>query len=138
MLKLIDVVCPSGHIAIDVFVRGLAAENCPDCKKCGAKTERLWAYAKAPGITPQGTRTEINTDGPGRPKTVDIAAIAAEKSREVADKWLRYSDDKVAEQHVSREINERAGITDAQGNEKPVPTYAPLTFDKPSAAEFAV
>ena len=137
MRRLIDTSCPGcGHIAIDVWVENLSAINLA-CHKCGTAVERAWAGVKAPGITLQGTRPEINTDGPSRPKPVDVKAIAAKKTHEVQDKWLRYSDEKIAEQHVSREINERAGIADAQGNEKPVPKYEPITFEKPSAAEFA-
>jgi hypothetical protein len=133
--KLIDTVCPQGHIKRDVFTVLPVAMQ---CHVCGETVERLWAFAKAPGITPQGTQPEINTDGPARPKKVDTQAIALETMREVKDKWLRYSDDKIAEQHVSREINEKAGLADAAGNEKPLPKQDPITFAKPALSECAV
>lgn len=128
-MKLIDVVCSQGHVAVDVFVKVLT--ELPVCKKCGAETERAWL--SAPSITPQGTRAEINTDR-FKPKKIDTKAIAAEVTQEVEQKWLRYSDEKIAEQHVSREINEKAGIADAMGNPTPLPTPAPITFAKPAEA----
>lgn len=124
MKKLIDTACPDcGHIELDVYTTLPVALQ---CHLCGGTVERAWAFVRAPGVTPQGTRAEINTDRP-RPTKVDTKAIAAETKAEVEQKWLRYSDEKVAEQHVSREINEKAGIADAQGNEKPLPKYAPIT-----------
>jgi hypothetical protein len=132
-MKLIDVVCPSGHIALDVCVADLTVR--PSCGFCGMSTERAWL--SAPGITPQGTRPERNTDRPKGPAPVNTTRIAEEVKFEVEQKWLRYSDPKVAEQHVSREINEAAGIADAMGNEKPIPKPDPITFAKPSPAECA-
>ncbi len=133
MLKLIDVACPGcGRVTVDMFVKSLEPALLPLCRQCGVQVERAWAFVKAPGITPQGTRAEINTDKP-RIQRVDSTAIAAETALEVEQKWLRYSDEKIAEQHVSREINEAAGIADSQGNEIPIPKPAPLVFEKPSA-----
>lgn len=127
--------CPNGHVAIDVWVDG---DNYPQCKSCMTYTQRCWAYVKAPGITPQGTRAEINTDPRRMPKKVDTQAIALETKREVEDKWLRYSNEKVAEENVSREINHKAGICDVAGNETPLPKQDPIVFNKPTLAECAV
>lgn len=123
MKKLIDTVCQFGHIERDVYTELPVRLN---CEECGEPVERLWAFVKAPGVTPQGTRPEVNTDRP-RLNKVDTKAIAIETKAEIEAKWLRYSDPKVAEQHVSRETNEKAGIADAAGNEKPLPKYAPIT-----------
>jgi hypothetical protein len=133
MKKLIDMACPGcGHVKRDVFTT-LDAATWPMCD-CGVQMERAWL--SAPSITPQGTRPERNTDRP-RTATVDTKRIAAEVKQEVEQKWLRYSDEKLAEQHVSREINEAAGIADAQGNEKPIPKPDPIVFAKPTPAECA-
>lgn len=129
MRKLIDVVCPTGHVARDVWFDTV----CPPCCRCGQPTQRAWL--SAPSITPNGTRPERNTERPAAPPRVDTKKIAEDVKFEVEQKWLRYSDEKIAEQHISREINEAAGIADAQGNEKPVPTPAPITFAKPTPAE---
>lgn len=94
----------------------------------------MWAFVCAPGITPNGTRPERNTDPKPQPTRVDTAAIAAEAKAEVEAKWLRYANEAVAEQHVSREINEKAGIADAVGNLLPMPTPPPITFPKPPGA----
>jgi hypothetical protein len=94
------------------------------------------AWLSAPSITSQGTRAERNFERPREPK-VDSAHIARETAFEVEQKWLRYSDEQIAEQHISREINEAAGIADAAGNEKPIPKPDPITFAKPSLAECA-
>jgi hypothetical protein len=120
-MKLIDVACLNGHVTVDVFVEG---GECPACE-CGAATERTWAFVKAPGR---------NTDRPAGPAKVDTKAIAAETKFEIEQKWQRYSDPQVAEQHVSREINEAAGIADAQGNKKPITMPAPITFKAETAA----
>lgn len=135
MKKLIDTVCPQGHIARDVWATLPVDLN---CWECGRSVERLWAFVKAPGITPQGTRAEVNTDPPSQPRKVDTQAIALESKREVEDKWLRYSDEKVAEANVSREINHRAGICDVAGNETPLPKQDPIVFQKPALSECAV
>lgn len=136
MKRLVDVACPEcGHVTRDVWVASLDASAYPECAKCDVRVVRAWL--SAPSITPLGTRPEFNTDI-SRPTKVDTRAIAAETMREVQDKWLRYGDEKIAEQHVSREINERAGLADAQGNLKPLPTPPPITFEKPSIAECAV
>lgn len=135
MKKLIDTVCPRGHIARDVFATLPVELN---CWECGLRVERLWAFVKAPGITPQGTRPEINTDGPSRPNKVDTKAIAIETKREIEDKWLRYGDEKIAEQHVKREIDHKAGLCDAAGNETPLPQQTPITFEKPALSECAI
>lgn len=137
-MKLIDTVCRGcRHITRDVWVENLQSIAL-HCHLCGATVERAWAFVKAPGITPQGTRAEINTDPLPKPKHVDTKAIAVETMQEVQQKWLRYSDETIAEQHVSREINEKAGLADAQGNLKPTPTPPPITFEKPSISECAV
>lgn len=104
---------------------------------CGGGTERCWAFVAAPGITPQGTRRERNTDPPPKPTRIDTKAVAAETKAEVEAKWLRYANETVAEQHVSREINEKAGIADAGGNLLPMPTPPPITFPKPPGAATA-
>lgn len=122
MKKIIDVVCPTGHIARDVYTELNALPVC----RCGEATTRLWAYVKAPGITPQGTRPEVNTDRPTLRK-VDTKAIAAETKLEVEQKWLRYGDEKVAEEHVRREINHAAGISDVAGNETKIVMPDPIT-----------
>ncbi len=134
MKKLIDVVCSQGHIAIDVYT---PLDALPACA-CGAPTERAWAFVRAPGITPNGTRPERNTDKPRVAPKVDTAAIAVEKTFEVEQKWLRYGSDSLAEQHVSREINHAAGIADELGNPKPIPKPAPIVFEKPAMAACAV
>lgn len=132
-MKLIDVACPEcGHVTTDVFVKSLAAHDYPVCE-CGAQTARV--FLTAPSITPQGTRPERNTSRPKAAPPVDTKRIAEEVKQEVEQKWLRYSDEKLAEQHISREFNEAAGIADALGNEKPIPTPAPITFAKPTLAE---
>lgn len=133
-MKLIDLVCLSGHIHRDVFVKTLETWTLPKCH-CGAPSIRAWL--SAPSITPQGTRAERNTSKTAGPSKVDEKKIAADTMFEVEQKWLRYGDDKIAEQHVSREINEAAGIADAAGNEKPIPTPDPITFAKPTLAECA-
>jgi hypothetical protein len=138
MKRLIDTACPDcGHVQRDVWVDNLQAIAL-NCHKCGGAVERAWAFVKAPGITPQGTRVEINTDPPSRPAKVDTQAIALETKREIEDKWLRYSDEKVAEANVSREINHKAGICDVAGNETPLPKQDPIVFEKPSLAECAI
>lgn len=135
-MKLIDVACPAcGHVLLDVWVRTLDPHAWPVCSECGTQTERV--LLTAPGITPQGTRPERNTDRRQGPARVDTQRVAADVKLEVEQKWLRYSDPAIAEQHVSREINEAAGISDAAGNEKPIPTPAPITFAKPTPAECA-
>lgn len=132
MNRLIDMACSHcGHVEIDVWVSRLDAVL--NCHICGGEAKRAWAFVKAPGMTPQGTRPEVNTDVV-RPRLVDTKAIAAETKLEVEQKWLRYSDERVAEQHISREINEAAGISDAAGNEKSLPTPPPITFPKPPEA----
>ena len=131
MKKLIDVVCPLGHIAEDVWAEDL--KSLPLCvsKACGLPTKRAWL--SAPSVTPNGTRPERNTDRP-RPKRVDTTAIAVETKLEVEQKWLRYSDEKLAEQAVSREINHKAGMADEMGNPTPLPKPEPITFAKPAEA----
>ncbi len=133
MKTFIDVVCAHGHESIDVWVD--TSEPLPSCAWCGEPTERAWL--SAPSITPGGTRAERNTDRQVGPPPVDAKQIARDTAFEVEQKWLRYSDPKVAEQHVSREINEAAGIADAAGNEKPIPKPDPIMFAKPTAAECA-
>ena len=135
-MKLIDVVCPSGHIQFDVFVKTLDKSAYPLCaclvtrtKRCGQQTERAWL--SAPSITPQGTRPERNTDRPPSPAKVNTQAIALETTREIEAKWTRYRDPKLAEQHVSREINHKAGIADEVGNTIPIPKPAPFQVTKP-------
>lgn len=135
MMKLIDVVCQNGHLHQDVFVESLDVWLLPNCDRCGEPTVRAWL--SAPGITPQGTRPERNTSRPSAPPKIDEKKIAADVMFEVEQKWLRYSDPVLAEQHVSREINEAAGIADALGNEKPIPKPAPIEFTKPTPAECA-
>jgi hypothetical protein len=137
MRTLVDVACEAGHFRSDVWID--TAEPLPPCvclvtrgKRCGLPTIR----ASAPNITPQGTRAERNFERPREPK-VDSAHIARETAFEVEQKWLRYSDEQIAEQHISREINEAAGIADAAGNEKPIPKPDPIMFAKPSLAECA-
>lgn len=129
MKKLIDVVCPECGPQIDVWSDDGSMPLC----ECGLPTERLWFGVKAPGITPQGTRPERNTDKPSRPRRVDTRAIAVETKQEIEQKWLRYSDEKVAEQVISREINHKAGMADEAGNLLPPPKPAPITFAKPEA-----
>lgn len=138
-MKLIDLTCPKGHIHTDVFVDSLDA--LPTCVclvmrgvVCGLQTERAWLTA--PGITPRGTRPERRVE-PAGPPPVNKKKIAEETTFEIEQKWARYSNPQVAEQHVSREINEAAGIADAAGNEKPIPKPDPIMFAKPTAAECA-
>lgn len=132
-MKLIDTACPKcGHVTVDVFVRTLEPALLPQCH-CGVQVERK--FLSAPSITPNGTRPERNLGRSQGPPPVDKKRIAEEVTFEVEQKWLRYSDPTVAEQHVSREINEAAGICDAAGNEKPIPTPDPITFAKPTPAE---
>lgn len=123
MNKLIDVTCPNGHERLDVWAELGQLPTCP----CGEPTLRLWRTA--PGITPQGTRPERGRNV-SRPNRVDATAIAAETTREVEAKWLRYSDEKIAEQAVSREINHKAGIADEMGNPKALPTPAPIVMER--------
>ena len=131
-MTFIDLVCPLGHVHVDVLVDSPA--NRPRCHQCELPTQRAWL--SAPSITPQGTRAERNTDRKVEPK-VDAKRIAADTAFEIEQKWLRYSDPTVAEQHVSREINEAAGIADDRGNEKPIPKPDPIVFSKPTPAECA-
>ena len=132
MNRLIDTLCPScGHVEIDTFVTSLEPARLPSCHTCGVQVQRAWL--SAPCITPQGTRPE-RRGAPRPPERVNTKAIVEDTKFEIEQKWQRYSDPQIAEQHVSREINEAAGIADAAGNEKPVPTPAPLTFAKPTAA----
>lgn len=129
MNKLIDTACPGcGHVAVDVWVTSLESARFPQCYECGVQVERAWI--SAPSVTPQGTRPERNMATPARSAAVNTKAIAEETTFEVEQKWLRYSDPKIAEQHVSREINEKAGIADAQGNEKPIPKPAPIVLQR--------
>jgi len=121
MNKLIDVVCPQGHITVDAWwVDG----QMPACV-CGQPTVRAWLVA--PGITPQGTRPERAVAESRRPPGVNTKAIAEATQFEIEQKWQRYSDPHIAEQHISREINEAAGVADAAGNPLPVPTPPPIT-----------
>ena len=114
MKVFVDVVCPTcAHRQVDVFVE--RGGQLPLCS-CGSRVERLWL--SAPGITPQGTRPERNTDV-ARPNRVDSKAIALETTREIEAKMLRYSDPVVAEANIAAEVN--AHIND------PVPTPAPIT-----------
>ena len=130
MKVFIDTVCPAcADQQLDVFVE--RGGDKPLCS-CGARVERLWL--SAPGITPQGTRPERRVAEAPREKRVDVKAIAAETKAEVEQKWLRYSDEQVAEQHVSREINHAAGMADELGNLTPLPTPEPITFAKPAEA----
>lgn len=125
MKRLIDMACSQGHVKNDVWVDHLDATL--NCHICGGESKRTWAFVKAPGMTPRGTRPEINTDV-SRPKRVDTKAIAADTKFEIEQKWLRYSDEKISEQHIQREISEAAGL------DKPMPTPPPLTFPKPPEA----
>jgi hypothetical protein len=124
--------CPNGHVSRDVWVSKLGETR--DCPACFSQMARTWAYVKAPGITPQGTRPEINFGPAPQAPRIDTKAIAANTAQEIEQKWLRYGDEKIAEQHVSREINEAAGIADAVGNLLPAPTPPPITFAKPPEA----
>ena len=127
MKSLIDMVCPNGHVHIDVLVDSLSSTGRTKCGTCNESLTRTWAFVKAPGITPQGTRPEVNTDRYYEAK-VDTKAIAADTTFEIEQKWLRYSDETIAEEHVRREINEAAGI------DNPPPTPDPLVFTNPAAA----
>jgi hypothetical protein len=123
MNKLIDVMCPAcgvGHV--DVWVPRNGQMPVCQCQPDGSVTERWWR--SGPGITPQGTRPERNTARP-RLNRVDTKAIAAETMAEIDQKMLRYSDPVVAEENISREVN--AHIY------KPVPTPAPIMFERPRA-----
>ena len=132
MNQLIDVVCPAcGHVAIDVW---LVERVYPVCVQCGVQTERAWLSAAS--ITPQGTRPERNTDR-RRPQKADTKKIAAETKFEIEQKWLRHSNDALAEQAVSREINHKAGIADDMGNPLPIPKPPPITFPNPMTAAAA-
>lgn len=132
-MTLIDLVCSSGHVHVDVLVDSPASRLI--CHLCGSETQRAWL--SAPAITPGGTRAERNTDRQSDPPPIDKKKIALDTTFEVEQKWNRYSDPKVAEQHVSREINEAAGIADYRGNEIPIPKAPPILFEKPSLAECA-
>ncbi len=132
MNKLVDAVCTDcGQESYDVWT---SDGRLPWCKECHGVQTRLWAFVRAPGITPNGTRAEVNTDPPPQLNRVDTKAIALETQREVEDKWLRFSDEAIAEEHVRREVNEAAGISDAAGNLLPVPKPDPLTFAAPAEA----
>ena len=137
-MTLIDLVCPSGHFTYDAVVDCVCSR--PLCahplgtSQCGLVTKRAWL--SAPSITPGGTRAERNTDRKVAPP-VNKKKIAEDTTFEIEQKWARYSDPVVAEQHVSREINEAAGIADAAGNEKPIPKPDPIMFNKPTLAECA-
>lgn len=123
-MKLIDTACPKcGQVVTDVFVMRLEPALLPLCE-CGAQVERAWL--SAPSVTPQGTRPERNTDKAPKPSKVDVKAIARDTTFEVEQKWTRYSDPKLAEQHISREINHKAGIADETGNKLPDPKPAPF------------
>ncbi len=131
-MKLIDMACPNGHVHFDVWVSTPRSAEGAQCLTCSEAMTRTWAFVKAPGVTPQGTRPERGYDPPTQ-HVVDTKAIAAETKREVEDKWLRFSDERVAEEHIKREINHQAGWWDAAGNETPIPTPAPITFPKSEA-----
>jgi hypothetical protein len=135
MKKLIDVACAGcGHVTVDVWVEGAVALN---CHLCGGQVERAWAFVRAPGITPQGTRPErVVSAAPAMPR-VDSKAIARETQREIEAKWAHYGDEKIAEQSVGREINHKAGMADPMGNPLPVPTPAPITMATMTAANAA-
>ncbi len=141
MRMLIDVVCTAGHITRDEWV-DTATGSLPSCANgkpggkaiCGLPTQRAWL--SAPSITPNGTRPERVVASAG-PLPVDKKRIAEETTFEIEQKWNRFSDPQVAEQHVSREINEAAGIADAAGNEIPIPKPAPIMFEKPKPSECA-
>ena len=127
MDRLIDTACAGcGHVEVDVWVTSLEPARFPNCHVCGVQVQRAWL--SAPSITPQGTRPE-RRGAPRAPERVNTKAIVEDATFEIEQKWQRYSDPQIAEQHVSREINEAAGIADAAGNEKPVPTPAPITVD---------
>ena len=129
MNRLIDMACPGcGQVTVDVWVASLEPARFPQCHKCGVQVERAWAFVRAPGVTPQGTRPECGFDQVVE-RPVDKKAIAVDTIQEVEQKWLRYSDETLAEQHVSREINEAAGMADAMGNLLPAPTPPPITFN---------
>lgn len=130
LMTLIDLMCADGHLRKDAFVDNPASR--PECRVCGRPTWRV----DAPSITPNGTRRERNTDRKVEPR-VDAKRIAADTIFEIEQKWLRYSDSTIAEQHVSREINEAAGIADDRGNEIPIPKPDPIMFNKPTLAECA-
>lgn len=130
MKTLIDLVCPTcGRTALDVWVLHVGTENMPACA-CGTPMVRNWAFVKSPGVTPQGTRPERNTDQ-AKPEKVNTAAIARETQVEIEQKWLRYGNEQLAEQHVSREINHAAGMADEAGNVKPIVKPAPIEFANP-------
>lgn len=133
MMKIIDLTCARGHVMRDIFVRSLRPVDYPECSWCGEPTTRAWL--SAPSITPNGTRAERNTDKVTGPPKVDEKKIAADTMFEIEQKWNRFDDPAVAEQHVSREINEAAGIADERGNEKPIPRPDPIMFPKPTPVE---
>lgn len=126
MKVFLDVTCPACEwLDIDVFVE---RDALPPCGACGTPTVRLWLTG--PGITPQGTRPERRVVTPTRGPSAKAraTAIAAETTREIEQKWARYSDPRVAEQMVSREINHAAGLADERGNVLPQAKPAPLTL----------
>jgi hypothetical protein len=135
--KLIDTVCPSGHVEKDVFVDSLIA--LPPCRRrtewterCGLPVERAWL--SAPSITPNGTRVERNTDRPAVEAPVDAKAIAREMTTMVEERRATYGTERSAEQNVWREINHANGVTDHLGNPTPAPMPEPITFKNPAAA----
>lgn len=117
---LIDTVCGTcARRELDVFVE--RGGDMPLCS-CGVKVSRLWR--SAPSITPQGTKRERGQKA-AELNRVDTNAIALETTREIEAKMLWYSDPVVAEENISREVN--AHIYE------PVPTPAPITFERPTA-----
>jgi len=115
MRTIVDLRCSQGHYFKDVWCIVPIEGNFP-CSECGAQLMR----ADAPRVSPQGIPADREVDVP-RVGRVDTAAIAAETAKEIEAKWDRFSDPKVAEEVVGREV-------DAHLND-PLPETPDLSFD---------
>ena len=119
MRALVDVRCENGHFVRDVWAEVGQGAGKPLALMCDCGG--LVFRADAPAITPNGIPADREIDIP-RETTVDTAAIARETAAEIEAKYARFADETVAEENVSREVNEH--IND------PLPEVPELTFQR--------
>ena len=123
MRTLVDVRCEKGHVIRDMWVSLPVNLDDYGCTKClldsGGESGGRLTRADAPAISPNGIPADREIDIPQIPKT-DTAAIARATAAEIEEKWNRFSDPKVAEEVVGREVDEH--IHD------PLPEVPALTF----------
>ncbi len=87
------------------------------CTTCGMRRLR----ADAPAITPNGIPADREIDIP-RIEKVDTKAIATATAKEIEEKFARFSDPVIAEEHVKAEV-------DAHLND-PLPELPKLEFTR--------